>query len=227
MEILLFLKTKIYQSKSTLRLFYYLNNKILGKIYMASAYNYTFGNLSRIGDDVTANSERNVQNTRYGSYSTQNFFESDCTMSKSIDMATNQPNVFYGAGGGDTTMGGIAGCGVDVDSRLRIGGIQTNVVGRLNLKPRQFLSVPYLGKGPVKVDVESKMLHSGYTGDKKWCKDLMEKSFDNHKVDLLPSLQATVQNPANLVEGVAAEGWIRGGMPSRELARDNEYFKKN
>ena len=54
----------------------------------------------------------------------------------------------------------------------------------------------------------------------------MEKSFDNHKGNLIPSLQATIQNPANLVEGVAADGWIRGGMPSRELARDNEFFKK-
>ncbi len=141
-------------------------------------------------------------------------------------MATNQPSVFYGAGGGDTTMGGIAGCGVDVDSQLRLGGIKSNVVGRLNLKPRQFLSVPYLGRGPVKVDMETKLLHNGYTGDKKLCKDLMEKSFDHDKVELVPSLQATIQNPANLVEGVAANGWIRGGMPSRELARDNDIFKK-
>ena len=36
-------------------------------------------------------------------------------------------------------------------------------------------------------------------------------------VDLVPSLKATIQNPANLVEGVANEGWIRGGLPSREL----------
>ena len=193
---------------------------------MANVNNYTFGNLSRLGDDVCASSERNMQNNKFGSYSTQNFFESDCKMTKSINMATNQPSVFYGAGGGDTTMGGIAGCGIDNDSNLRLGGVQTNTVGRLNLRPRQFLSVPYLGKGPVKVDMETQMLHGSYTGDKKSCKDLMEKSFDNHKVDLVPSLQATIQNPANIVEGAAAEGWIRGGMPSRELAKDNEYFKK-
>ena len=42
---------------------------------------------------------------------------------------------------------------------------------------------------------------------------------------MIPSLKATVTNPANLVEGVAAEGWIRGGLPSRELAKDKDYAK--
>ena len=35
-----------------------------------------------------------------------------------------------------------------------------------------------------------------------------------------------IQNPANLVEGVANEGWIRGGLPSRELTRDMDYFNR-
>ena len=45
-------------------------------------------------------------------------------------------------------------------------------------------------------------------------------------VDLVPSLKATIQNPANLIEDAAADGWIRGGLPSRELSRDNDYFKR-
>jgi len=40
---------------------------------------------------------------------------------------------------------------------------------------------------------------------------------------MIPSLQATITNPSNLVEGVAAKGWIRGGLPSRELTRDSDY----
>ena len=42
---------------------------------------------------------------------------------------------------------------------------------------------------------------------------------------MIPSLQSTITNPANLVEGAAAEGWIRGGVPSRELTRDKDYAK--
>jgi hypothetical protein len=40
---------------------------------------------------------------------------------------------------------------------------------------------------------------------------------------LIPSIENSVTNPANLVEGVAADGWIRGGVPSRELQKDKDY----
>ena len=63
--------------------------------------------------------------------------------------------------------------------------------------------------------------------DKKSCKTITEKQLVNRDDDLVPSLKSTIQNPANLVEGVAANGWIRGGLPSRELTRDMDYFKRN
>ena len=44
-----------------------------------------------------------------------------------------------------------------------------------------------------------------------------------YNTPMIPSLQATINNPANLIESSAAEGWIRGGLPSRELARDKDY----
>ena len=44
---------------------------------------------------------------------------------------------------------------------------------------------------------------------------------------LIPSIQNTITNPANLVEGVAADGWIRGGVPSRELQKDQDYLTKH
>ena len=53
-----------------------------------------------------------------------------------------------------------------------------------------------------------------------------EISFFHQKDDLVPSLKATIQNPGNLVEGVAAKGWIRGGLPTRDLVRDQDYFQR-
>ena len=41
---------------------------------------------------------------------------------------------------------------------------------------------------------------------------------------LLPSVKDRLTNPAYSVEGVASSGWIRGGIPSRELTRDKDYF---
>ena len=37
---------------------------------------------------------------------------------------------------------------------------------------------------------------------------------------MIPSLKSSVTNPANLIEDSAADGWIRGGLPSRELSKD-------
>jgi hypothetical protein len=37
---------------------------------------------------------------------------------------------------------------------------------------------------------------------------------------LIPSVKENIQNPKNLVPEVAANGWIRGGIPSRSYIRD-------
>ena len=44
---------------------------------------------------------------------------------------------------------------------------------------------------------------------------------------MIPSLKASISNPSNLLEGVAADGWIRGGVPSRELTQDKDYNTKH
>jgi len=63
--------------------------------------------------------------------------------------------------------------------------------------------------------------------DTKSCKTITETSYGNYsRTPLLPTVQATIQNPHNLIEGVAAEGWIRGGLPSRELTRDQDYLER-
>jgi len=190
---------------------------------MASTYNYTFDNITRIGNDRCGVSEKDIQNKNFSKYNTQSYFSQYCGMQKPISFATSQPNVFYN---GSHQMG-IGGCNVDTNSQLKIGTIQTSSKSRISLQQRPFLTVPYLGRGPSKPVEESRLLQGGYLGNKKSCKTVMEKSLREEQVELVPSLKANIQNPANLCEDVAAEGWIRGGLPSRELTRDKDYFNKN
>ena len=103
----------------------------------ASTFNYTFYNLTGINDDVVGLSEGDVQNQHFGSYTTKNFFESNCGMKKPISFATQQPNVFYNGGPGTV---GVNGCNVESDSDLRIGTIQTNPKCRISLQERPFKS---------------------------------------------------------------------------------------
>ena len=189
---------------------------------MTSVHSFVFDGQTRIGDDPCGITEKDLQNQKKGSYITQNYFEKDCGMKQPVNFATSQPNVFYNGGYGITDS-----CNVDTDSKLRIGGTQTNPKCRITLQQRPFLTVPFLGRGPAKPVEESRLLQGGYTGDKKSCKNLMEKSLREEQLDLVPSLKASIQNPANLCEDVAADGWIRGGLPSRELSRDKDYFSKH
>jgi len=188
---------------------------------MATTHNYVFDSLSRIGDDVCGISERDMQNQKHGSYLTQNHWSSNCGMKAPINFATSQPNIYYTGGVGVTE-----GCTVDNDSRLRIGSTQTNPKCRISLLERPFKTVPFLGRGPGNAVLESKLMQGASVLDKKSCKLVTEKSFRNTDVELVPTLKATIQNPNNLVEGIAADGWIRGGLPSRELTRDMDYFKR-
>jgi len=64
---------------------------------MAYVNSYTFDNLSRIGNDSSDMSQRNVQNLNAANYSLNNFFSTDCQMERPIQFATSQPNVFYKA----------------------------------------------------------------------------------------------------------------------------------
>ena len=52
---------------------------------------------------------------------------------------------------------------------------------------------------------------------------LPEKSYLKYtNTPLLSDIHNRINNPAYCVEGVASEGWVRGGIPSRELTRDKQ-----
>tara|TARA_B100000927_G_scaffold291697_1_gene295828 strand:- start:14355 stop:14933 length:579 start_codon:yes stop_codon:yes gene_type:complete len=192
---------------------------------MATSYSYRFDNLTRIGNDTCGINARDVQNNNYGSYITTNYFTGHGTMKRAIEFATQQPNMFYKSGTGSCSVGG---CNIDSESDLKIGTIQTNPRCRISLQERPFRTVPYLGRGPPKPELESKILQGSSINELKSCKTITEESFDNYNLTpQIPEIKDTVQNPNNLIESSAAEGWIRGGLPSRELTRNNNYVKNN
>ena len=191
---------------------------------MATVSNYTFNNMSRIGDDQCGISGRDAQNNEFGTYTTTNYFANWCGMKKPIEFATSQPDIFYNGGYGPC---GAGGCNINSDSKLKIGSIQTHPKCKISLYQRPFATVPFLGRGPPRPVIESRLQQGSYIAETKSCKTITEKSFQNYvETPLVPSLRATIQNPANLVEGVAANGWIRGGLPSREITRDQDYLSR-
>ena len=191
---------------------------------MSTVSNFTFDNMSRIGFDSCCIDQNTIQNMESCNYMTQNYFSSDCSMRKPIDLATTQPGIMYNGGLGS----GSGGCNIDDSSKLLIGTIQTHPKCRIDLFQRPFATVPYLGRGSVNPVIEAQIQQGEQIVNKKSVNNLCEKSYIKyHQTPLLPSVQKQLTDPANCVEGVASQGWIRGGVPSRELTRDADYFNKH
>ena len=119
---------------------------------------------------------------------------------------------------------GAGGCNIDANSELLIGTINTNPKCRISLYERPFKTVPYLGRGSSNPVLESHIQQGDMITNKKSINTTTEQSYMPYSnYPLLPSIENSITNPANLVEGVAADGWIRGGVPSRELQKDKDY----
>jgi hypothetical protein len=116
---------------------------------------------------------------------------------------------------------GFNNMAIDQDSRLRN---EVQQAGRqkcpLHLQSRPFATVPYMGNGRGNSDVESSLIYAEFARIERPCGTVTETFFDNNFTPLVPHLAAHIQNPANLVPEVAANGWIRSGIPSRQFVRD-------
>jgi hypothetical protein len=191
---------------------------------MATYSGYTFNNLSRLGLDDCCVGQSDIQNVQSCNYMTQNYFASDCSMRKPIDLAVTQPGIMYNGG----YQVGAGGCNINDSSKLLIGSIQTNPKARIDLFHRPFATVPYLGRGSVNPVMESQIQQGEQLVNKRSVNNLSEKSYIKyHQTPLLPAVQQRINNPANQIESVASDGWVRGGVPSRELTRDADYAGKH
>ena len=187
---------------------------------MAHVSDFAFNNISRIGDDSCSQDINSIENSQACSYLLQNYFAQDCTMSKAKQLAVTQPCINYSG-----TMGSdICGSNIDDSSRLLIGTIQTHPRCRIDLFQRPFATVPYLGRGSVDSIVESQIQQGESITNKRSVTRLTEKSHLKYRTTpMLPEIKQNIQNPNNLIEDSASQGWIRGGVPSRELTRDQDF----
>ena len=182
--------------------------------------NGIFDAVTRIGEDNCAMSQDNIQNAQSSTYMTQNYFLSQCGMKQPIAFATSQPAIVYNGGLGMS----VGGCNVNESSNLLIGSIQTNPKCRLNLQERPFATIPYLGRGPCNAVLEAELQQGDQITNKKSITTTSEKCYLPYSnYPLIDPIKETITNPEYLVEGAAAQGWVRGGVPSRDLVREKQY----
>lgn len=176
-----------------------------------------FNQLTGVQDDNCTINTRIKQSENVGDYATYNNYQFQ-NIGNSVNIATNERTMTFRDG--YSASANI----IDIESNLRNNQIQTNPRYRLNaqLKERPYKTVPYMGRGRGNQYLESALQQGKFVREKSFCGgNISEKTFDQVFTPQIEHLQRNIQNPHNLVQEVADPTWVRGGIPSRLVMRDN------
>lgn len=184
---------------------------------MSQVVDFVFNNLGRIGYDEHNYTQDNLMNNAHSSYTLSNHFspnDREATLFQSKFPTLNMKS---------THQVGPHGYNVD-DSTKLLSSKLTNLNCKVSLQERPFKTVPYLGKGNVDVGLENSLRFGETLREKKSSVRLNEKSFTNvDKYPMNKKLKERANNPSYLIEESAVDGWIRGGLPSREIYKEQKY----
>jgi hypothetical protein len=167
--------------------------------------------LSRTRDDACGIESYYTQSVGYGKYATTNLVPD----AREVNPLSIQSLLMYpreGFGANNTS--------IDTESVLKNQPEFKNNRCLIRAQARPFLTVPYMGTGRGNSDVESMLIHSEQVRQGAECGTISEKGFDGVFEPLIKTVRDNIQCPKHLVEEVAANGWIRGGIPSRSYIRD-------
>ena len=187
---------------------------------MATVNNYYFNNLGRIGEDSTDITQRTVSNTKFANYMLSNYV-SDKLSNSHVNFATQQPTMMFS---GTAHGRGIGAAVIDADSSLLISTTNERPLEKLQLMQRPFATVPYLGRGGGDPTLEAQLQQGEIVHDKKSVSTVTEQSFTGftmfHSDD---KMAQRASDPTKSIEEAAMDGWVRGGMASREMSTDNHF----
>lgn len=181
---------------------------------MATLYPYTFNNMTRSRAETIDRTRQTVMNNKFGNHVLTSYF-SDNDRGDYEKVALMQPGVIFD--GTSWSSHGINANTVDIDSALIIKNHNSRSLEKLSLQQRPFLTVPYLGRGSADTTLESQLRQGDIVGNKKSVSTVTEQSFMNNQMyPLIDSIKETITNPKYLVQEAALDGWIRGGVATRE-----------
>ena len=170
-------------------------------------------------DDTCHNNGRNLQSDSVNDYMLSNFADCDCDIKNVLKVSTDNRGLTVKDGYG------ISECNIDSESGLRIGTVKRHHKVDQQLFPRPFATTPFIQRGEVKPDLESKLISSLQTVRHKQMQNVSVE--DNIFEPLNSNLAATIQNPNYIIQEQASRTWVRGGVPSRQSVKDSDYFSNS
>jgi len=185
-----------------------------------NSQNFNLYQKTKSADDQCFVEVKTVQSVGPGQYQTMNFYDCECLIPKTAQVATSLPTVFY-KNGYD-----VGGCVIDQSSDIRVGKTKRFPKCKNQLFERPYLTTPNLSRGPGNTVLESQLLPGEATGEKRQCNTLSGIFIPQQFTPLVPNLYYNVQNPVHLIPEVAEAGWVWGGAPSRLVVRDIDYLER-
>uniref|UniRef100_A0A6C0EG80 Uncharacterized protein n=1 Tax=viral metagenome TaxID=1070528 RepID=A0A6C0EG80_9ZZZZ len=183
---------------------------------MSHMHDYKFQNMSRIGNDLCSMNVTDKQNVNQQSYLLTNYYAQDSNMTQPIMFATSQPNVNYSG----SKQVGIGGSNIDDNTKL-MQQEQVSSPCKLSLFHRPYGTIPYLGRGRGDPVLESQIMQGETHPNRKTANPTSEVNYSQYKnYPLTPDMKTTMQDSSRVIESDATDGWVRGGLPSREMNRD-------
>ena len=174
---------------------------------------------TRLNDDVCYNNGQNLQSDSVNDYMLSNYTDCDCDIKSVIKVSTENRGLTIKDGYG------ISECNVDSESGLRIGTVKRHHKVDQQLFPRPFSTTPFIQRGEPKPDLESRLLSSLQTLKHK---QMQQVSVENNIFTPMTSnLAATIQDPIHIIQENVSRKWVRGGVPSRQAVKDNDYFSNS
>ena len=157
-------------------------------------------------------------------YRLDNTYSCDCNLKNVNQIRLSQPGIHIsGIGKGWT---GHNGCEVDKDTEVRFSELTDK---RYIRQLPQLQNNGFFGKGPHDVDTESIIQSGNITRVDRPCNVLSGVSIDNLQPALFPMidrLKSEVQNNIHLIPEDSMTSWVRGGLPSRQIARNVDYINR-
>lgn len=163
-----------------------------------SQSSFMFNHLGRISNDDNDKSQRNIYNTRFVDYTLSEYFSDNSR--DHVQFATQSPTMMFGQPYVPSSV-------IDDNTEL-LHSKHIRSAAKLNLEPRPFLTVPYIGRGSADPTIESKLQQGESSNDRKSVSTIMEKSFSQYT-----SYPYEVEIPD--IQEYALDGWVRGGANTR------------
>ena len=175
-----------------------------------------FYQTTRIRQDKSELEHDNKQNSLSATY-TLNNFRPECLAKDAKEFATISDLNFNGS-----HHVGIGGCNIDDNSDILLRSLSRDKC-KLSLNTRQFITVPFMGRGTNDPIDEFKLLQGDHFCNRKSINPSSEISYLNYsQTPLISSLEKSMSNGAH-VGNKEQQQWVRAAIPSRELTRDKDY----